>query len=179
MRYGLQAICSLAATAAVLCGLGCTKEVRPDRPRDIGVFYFTLSSWKGMTFHVNIQDTEVLYRCSLYGDDALTRWATFSLSDQKAREFFADIAALAVLDWDAEYSTPQLDGEGWTVTGNFNQRHVQSVGFNAQPPDLPALVQLVSRLLPGFPFGFSGRVEDSELARNCLNSRGSLRDHVE
>jgi hypothetical protein len=174
----MRSICCLAAAVSVLCAPGCAAVIGTAPHGEIGAFYLTVDSWKGMTYHVNVRGTEVLYRCSLYNDDVLTRWVAFSIPRERAQAFFADLEAVGVLNWSESYFEPYMDGEGWMMVADLKGRHVRVTGSNAQPTEFPALVDLVSLLLGDYPFGFSGVVPDSEGERSCLIRSVPLRNHI-
>ncbi len=162
-----------------LLSWSCTAYAASDRPPEkIGTLYFSLSSWKGMTVHLNVRGTDVLYRCSLYDDEALTRWTSFSVSAADSRYLFTSLEELRVFEWDEKYIAPVADGEWWSIEADFNGKHLRSTGSNAEPKQLPALVDRVSRLLGKFPFGFSGKVEYSTQAHDCSIMKVPLRNSL-
>jgi hypothetical protein len=147
-------------------------------PQNPDTLYFTLRSWKGMTFSVNIRGEEVLYRCALNGDETLTRWAAFKADNNDVRRLFSSLEGLNILYWPAEFSSTMLDGEGWHLSIHVGGRSREIFGSNAQPDELPAVVDHVAHFLGKLPFGFSGVVPHTKDAENCLLLKQPLRNYV-
>jgi hypothetical protein len=130
-----------------------------------------------MTFQINVRGNDVLYRCSLYGSETRTHWASFSVSTADRQKLFRDVEALGALDWDARFINPMvLHGEGWMLAVDFDGRQIEIIGSNAQPKDFPSLVDRISRFLERYPFGFSGGVAVSDSAQDCRTASIPLRN---
>ncbi|HKA33340.1 MAG TPA: hypothetical protein VKH64_09020 [Candidatus Binatia bacterium] len=149
-----------------------------EAPQNVDAFYLTVESWKGMTFSVNVIGDEVLYRCALYGDEAFTRSTAFSANQSDVRRLFDSLAKLGVTNWKPKYISSMADGEGWYLMFEVNGTRREFVGSNAQPKELPGLVDSVALFLGKLPFGFSGAVPYSKQAEDCLRLKQPLRNYT-
>jgi hypothetical protein len=149
-----------------------------ETPQNVDAFYLTVQSWKGMTFSVNVIGDEVLYRCALYGDEAFTRSTAFSAKQSDVRQLFGSLTKLGVVNWKPKYISSMRDGEDWYLMFEVDGTRREFVGSNAQPKELPALVDSVALFLGKLPFGFSGAVPYSKQAEDCLRLKPPLRNYT-
>ena len=164
------------ATYAPMCAAANASSPGTGQNAEGDSLAFSLDSFKGMNFEITVRNTNVLYRCLPYGSELLSRWSSFSVSQDKSASLFSDLKRLGALKWRERYVEPVADGEGWSFRARMGGQVVHSFGSNDQPGEFGLVVERVRQFLGGLPFGFSGVIEAPP--ENCLNMTGPLRNGI-
>lgn len=81
-----------------------------------------------------------------------TESVTVMPSDAQWRAFRESLDRLNVWQWRPEYRRPILDGTGWSLNIQYNDRRLIAAGHNSYPDNFEAFLEAVNTLLGGRKF---------------------------